>query len=89
MTKVSQLILKIPEDVVDALRLPPDEVDAELRKELALALYQRGVLSSGKACRLAGMTRWEFEELIGQRRIPRHYTEENLEEDIEYARGYK
>jgi len=86
---VSQLMLKIPGDVVDALRLPPDEVDAELRKELALALYQRGVLSSGKACRLAGMTRWEFEELLGQRRILRHYTEENLEEDIEYARSYK
>ncbi|MBU4139229.1 MAG: UPF0175 family protein [Euryarchaeota archaeon] len=86
---MSQLMLKIPGDVVDALRLPPDEVDAELRKELALALYQRGVLSSGKACRLAGMTRWEFEELLGQRRILRHYTEENLEEDIEYARSYK
>ena len=86
---MSQLILKIPGDVVDALRLPPDEVDAELRKELALALYQRGVLSSGKACRLTGMTRWEFEELLGQRRIPRHYTEENLEEDIEYARSYQ
>jgi predicted HTH domain antitoxin len=64
-------------------------VDAELRKELALALYQRGVLSSGKACRLSEMTRWEFEELLGQRRIPRHYTEENLEEDIEYARSYQ
>jgi predicted HTH domain antitoxin len=89
MTKVSQLILKIPGDVVDALRLPPDEVDAELRKELSLALYQRGVLSSGKACRLAGMTRWEFDDLLGQRKIIRHYTEENLEEDIEYARGHQ
>lgn len=86
---MSQLILKIPGDVVDALRLPPDEVDAELRKELSLALYQRGVLSSGKACRLAGMTRWEFEELLGQRKILRHYTEESLEEDIEYARSYQ
>jgi hypothetical protein len=71
MMKVSQLALKIPGDVVDALRLPPDEVDAELHKELALALYQRGMLSSGKACRLAGMTRWEFEELLGQRKILR------------------
>ncbi len=86
---MSQIFLKIPGDVVDALRLPPDEMEAELRKELALGLYQRGVLSSGKACRLAGMTRWEFEELLGQRRIPRHYTEENLEEDVEYARSHQ
>ena len=79
--------MKIPEDVMEALRLPPDEVEVELRKELALALYQRGVLSSGKACVLAGMTRWEFEELLGLRQIRRHYTEKNLEEDIEYARS--
>ena len=87
MKKLSQIILKIPEDVVEALRLPPEEMDAELRKELALALYQRGVLSSGKACVLAGITRWEFEELLGQRRVLRHYTEKNLEEDIAYARS--
>lgn len=81
-------ILEIPVDVMDALRLPLGEVEAELRKELALALYQRGVLSSGKACALAGMTRWEFEEVLGQRQIRRHYTEKNLEEDIEYARSH-
>ena len=27
-------IIKIPGDVMDALRLPPDEAEAELRKEL-------------------------------------------------------
>jgi len=36
--------------------LPPGEVEGELHKELALALYQRGTLSSGKACALAGIT---------------------------------
>jgi len=88
-TGVLNLVLKIPGDIVDALRLPPDEVEDTLHKELALALYQRGVLSSGKASVLAGMRRWEFEELLGQRHILRHYTEKNLEEDIEYARSYQ
>lgn len=83
------LVLTIPSDIVDAIRLPPAEVDKELHKELALALYQRGVLSSGKACALAGMTRWEFEELLGQYRIHRHYTENNLDEDIDYARSHQ
>lgn len=86
---VLKFVMKIPESIVDALRLPPDEVEGELQKELALALYQRGVLSSGKASVLAGMRRWEFEELLGQRRIRRHYTEKNLEEDIEYARSHQ
>ena len=80
-------VLKIPGDVMESLRLPPDEVETELRKELALALYQRGVLSSGKACALAGMTRWESEGFLGQRQIRWHYTEKNLEEDITYARS--
>jgi len=84
-----ELMLKIPEDVVESLRLPLDEVKRELHKELALALYQRGVLSSGKACALAGITRWEFEEILGRRRIIRHYTEKNLEEDIKYARSHQ
>ena len=41
-----ELTLEIPGDVVETLRFPPDEVEWELRKELALARYQRGVLSS-------------------------------------------
>ena len=82
-------VLKIPGDVMEALRLPPDEVETELRKELALALYPRGVLSSGKACALAGMTCWEFEEVLGQRQIRRRYTKKNLEEDIKYARSHQ
>jgi len=81
------LALEIPEEVRTALRLPPDELDKELRKELALALYQRKVLSLGKARALAQMTRWEFEELLGQRRIPRHYSERELQEDIRYAKS--
>jgi len=87
--KKMELVLKIPMEVVETLRYPPNEVERELRKELALALYQRGVLSSGKACTLVGITRWAFEEILGQRQIRRHYSEKNLEEDIEYARSHQ
>jgi predicted HTH domain antitoxin len=62
-------------------------MEQEFRKELALALYQRGVLPLGKARLLARMTRWEFEELLGQRKILRHYTDIDLEEDIDYGLG--
>jgi len=67
--------------------VPKLEVEGELRKELALALYQRGALSSGKACALVGMKRWEFEELLGKRRVQRHYTGKDLEEDLRYAQS--
>lgn len=86
---MEKLMLEVPGEVVEAMKLPPGEVERELRKELALALYQRGVLSLGKARALAWMTRWDFEELLGQRGIIRHYTRADLEEDICYALGHQ
>jgi predicted HTH domain antitoxin len=84
---MSALRLEIPEEVLRSLKLPPAEVEMELRKELALALYRRGVLSLGKARQLVGMTRWQFEELLGQRKLTRHYTERDFAEDQGYARS--
>lgn len=80
-----KLLVEIPDDVTDALRLPPAEQEHELRKELALALYQRGALSLGKARRLAGMGRWDFDRLLGERKLTRHYTEDDLRDDLEYG----
>jgi len=84
---MAKLTLEVPTEVIDAARLPPGELERELLKELALALYNRGVLSVGKARLLARMTRWQFEQLLGERQIPRHYTEADFEEDLEYAQG--
>lgn len=78
-------LLKIPEDVEASLRIPLGGLEDELHKELALALYPRGMLSSGKAAALSGMTRQQFEDLLSKRRIMRHYGEVELEEDLEYA----
>ena len=83
---MAKIKLEIPGEILTALKLPPDEAEAELRKELALSLYQRGVLSVGKAKKLAGMDIWSFDKLLGERHIQRHYTKEDLREDIKYAR---
>jgi predicted HTH domain antitoxin len=85
---MAKLKLEIPDEVLGALKLPVGEEVAEMCKELALALYQRRVLSIGKARILAQMTRWEFEGLLGKRKITRHYTNTELEEDIQYASGH-
>lgn len=85
---MAKLTLEVPSEVVDAVKLPPVEIEAELRKELALALYQRGVLSLGKARVLAGLTRWGFEQLLADRHIQRHYTETDLQDDLGYANGH-
>ena len=85
----SKISLDIPGEVVAAVKLPPHEIEQEFLKELALALYKRGTLSFGKARILAQLTYWEFDELLGERQISRHYTKADLEEDILYALGDK
>jgi predicted HTH domain antitoxin len=66
---------------------PPDEAEQEVREELPLTLYARQLLPLGKARQLAGLSRRDFEALLGERQIPRHYSEEELEEDLDYAFG--
>jgi predicted HTH domain antitoxin len=69
--------LEIPQDILDSARLSIDQ----LRTELAVHLYEQGRLSIGKAHELAGLSLWEFRQLLGSRRIPPHLDETDLEQD--------
>jgi predicted HTH domain antitoxin len=85
--------LSIPESIIQSIRLPEGRIEAELLKELALALYAQELLSFGKARELANLDHWQFSQLLGvgrrpvfdQRNIPRHYSETELAEDLDYA----
>lgn len=77
--------LHIPDSVAQAMRLPEERMPEALMAELAVALYERGILSFGKARELAGMDRYEFGRLLGARGVSRHYGEQELEEDLAYA----
>ena len=79
--------IDIPESIATSLRLPSMEVEPRLRTELAVALYRQGILSFGKASELAESSRFAFGELVASRDIPRHYTDEELTQDLGYARG--
>jgi predicted HTH domain antitoxin len=79
--------LDIPESVARSIRLPIPEVEKRLRTELAIALYGQEILSFGKAAELADLSRYSFADLIGERNIPRHYTADDLAQDLNYARG--
>lgn len=78
--------IEVPSDVYDALNVPDDERDDVLRHELAISLYREGILSFGKARELADLSRREFHQLLGDRQIERHYTSDDLDDDLEYAR---
>lgn len=79
--------LHIPDSVVQAMRLPEERISQELLVELAIALYRQGILSFGKARELAGIGKYEFGQLLGTRGVLRHYGQEELEDDLKYARG--
>ena len=79
------ITLEIPREIVDALPVPPDRAEAEVRKELALALYARGALTSRQLCSWLVLTRWEGEELLAQRRVPRPYTADELADEMRHA----
>ena len=77
------VVIEIPDQVLLALRFPLGKQAEELKKELAIHLYKEGLLPLGPARRLAGMSKLDFHFLLGQRRIPRHYSEEDLRADAE------
>ena len=77
--------IEIDDDVYEALQLPEGERSSAMKRELAVSLYARDVLSFGKARALAEMSKGEFQRLLGERKIPRHYGDRELEEDLEYA----
>ena len=79
--------LIIPDSVLQAIRLPEKRIQHELLKELAISLYDQGILSFGKARELAQIGKYEFGKLLGERKILRHYGNEELEDDLIYARS--
>ena len=74
----STISIEIPREVAHAARMRP----RDLRRELAIYLFQQGRLSFGKAREMAGMTVWAFQQLLASRGIHVHYDVEDYEEDL-------
>jgi predicted HTH domain antitoxin len=74
--------LEISQDILDSARLTVDD----LKKELAIILYDQGRLSIGKARELAEMSLWEFRQLLSLRGISPHFDATDLEEDLSTLR---
>jgi predicted HTH domain antitoxin len=74
----STVNIEIPREIVHATKMQPEA----LRQELAIALFQQGKLSFGKAREMTGLTVWAFQQLLGSRDIPIHYDIPDYEEDL-------
>jgi predicted HTH domain antitoxin len=76
---MSMVSIEIPQDVIHATRMSPEE----LKRELAIHLFREGKLSFGKAREMTGMTVWEFQNLLGSRNIQVHYDVKEYNQDLE------
>lgn len=74
----STVSIEIPREVIHAARMSPEE----LRRELAIHLFEQGKLSFGKAREMAGMSVWAFQQLLGSRGNPVQYHIEDYKEDL-------
>jgi predicted HTH domain antitoxin len=76
---LQKMTLNISDQVLQASGLTEDE----LTLEIAVALYQREILSLGKAADFAGLHRMAFQAALYERKVPINYDIEDLEDDLE------
>ena len=75
--------MKITIDLPDNLAL----TEADLRRELAIALFQQERLTLGSASQLAGLHQIEFQRLLANRGICIHYDLEDYQLDVQNLQG--
>ena len=72
------MALTLNDDVAQATRL----TEAQILRELAVALFQPGLLTLAQAARLAEVDRITFQHLLASRQIPLHYGLEDYQDDL-------
>ena len=73
--------LEIADDILDEARIPPDERESVIKRELAVQLYAREILPKAAARRLSGMD-VSFDALLGQRGIESRLTVQDFDDDL-------
>jgi predicted HTH domain antitoxin len=76
----------MPATISDDVLLAAHLSEPELRRELALTLFQQERLTLAQASRLAEITQLAFQALLAQRQIPIHYGVEEFREDLRILR---
>jgi predicted HTH domain antitoxin len=71
------------------LKVPAEERDVRVRRELAVRLYAKGLLTLGKSRALAGLSKWEFCQLLSDESVPRRYDEADLNADMETLESFR
>ncbi|MEZ4848425.1 MAG: UPF0175 family protein [Bacteroidia bacterium] len=70
------MIIEIPDRLIAGFS------ETEIRLKIALSLFQAEIFTLGQASKFTGMNRRDFQRELGKRKIPIHYGQEELNEDL-------
>jgi len=59
-----------------------DRGEQAIRQEIAVQLYAQNIFTFGQSRQLANLSVWEFQQLLGEKKISRHYDEADLAQDV-------
>jgi len=78
-----QFTLDLPDDISAALEGRWSDLPRQALEALAVEGYRTGALTEGQVRRLLGLeTRFQVHALLKDHRVPLHYTEADLEDDL-------
>ncbi len=79
--QVYEIKMKVPRELLINLHKPLEDVEKDIREQAAIRYYKKRILSLGKSAALAGLTRFEFIDLLRYNGEPIfHYSKDELEE---------
>jgi predicted HTH domain antitoxin len=81
-----RIVIDLPDDLAASLRRTPDEIRYDLTLRALAGLVERGLISSGRAAELGGVSRREFLDWCGRWQIRLHrWSDSEVEQEVSYA----
>ena len=71
-------VLIIPSEIVNQTGMS----ELEVLTEISVLFFQMNKLSLGKAAKLCRLHQFQFQKVLASRKIPLHYDQEDLQQDI-------
>ncbi|MFB2979821.1 UPF0175 family protein [Microseira sp. BLCC-F43] len=78
--------MQITLEILDNIAQTTPLSEADWLREIAIALFQKELITLNRASRIAQMHQIEFQKLLASRGICVHYDVEDFEQDIQHLR---